>query len=292
LALFLILLPTASLAGGESLIILTPSGIEVEFIASAFAPGQVIMARLAAVPRVRKVIIRLGDQDHDIGPKDAGLESFALIGLDLAVKPGLQKVRITTVGRDGQVEVLEKDIRLAARIFPEKKLWVKEEYVTPPLEVRERIAREAEILDLVYGRTTERWLGSGSFVLPHDGEMAANFGEKRTYNNVPRSTHSGVDISAPSGSPVRAANSGRVVLARDLYFSGKTVIIDHGLGLFTFYCHFSRLRVKRGDLVKKGDVIALAGSTGRSTGPHLHWGARISKSRVDPVGLISLPLPE
>ncbi|MEW5902103.1 MAG: M23 family metallopeptidase, partial [Acidobacteriota bacterium] len=82
------------------------------------------------------------------------------------------------------------------------------------------------------------------------------------------------------------------VLARDLYFSGNTVIIDHGCGLFTFYCHFSLLKVKRGDMVGKGDVVALAGGTGRSTGPHLHWGARIMQSRVDPVALLSLPLPE
>jgi murein DD-endopeptidase MepM/ murein hydrolase activator NlpD len=101
-----------------------------------------------------------------------------------------------------------------------------------------------------------------------------------------------VDIAAPYGSPVKASNSGRVVLARDLYFSGNTVIIDHGLGLFTFYCHFSRLKVSRGDMVKKGAVIALAGSTGRSTGAHLHWGVKLLGSRVDPVALLSLALPE
>jgi murein DD-endopeptidase MepM/ murein hydrolase activator NlpD len=109
---------------------------------------------------------------------------------------------------------------------------------------------------------------------------------------VPRSTHSGVDIAAPYGSPVRASNSGRVVLAKDLYFSGKTVIIDHGLGLFTFYCHFSRLEVGRGDMVKKGTVIALAGSTGRSTGPHLHWGVKLQGRRVDPAALLGLAIPE
>jgi murein DD-endopeptidase MepM/ murein hydrolase activator NlpD len=122
--------------------------------------------------------------------------------------------------------------------------------------------------------------------------MAPNFGEKRIYNNVPRSSHSGIDIAAPFGSPARASNSGRVVLARDLYFSGKTVIIDHGLGLFTYYCHFSRLKVSRGEAVEKGSVIALTGSTGRSTGPHLHWGVRLHGSRVDPAALLGLELPK
>jgi murein DD-endopeptidase MepM/ murein hydrolase activator NlpD len=83
-----------------------------------------------------------------------------------------------------------------------------------------------------------------------------------------------------------------VVLAKDLYFSGNTVIIDHGLGLFTFYGHFSSLKVRRGDLVRKGTIIALAGSTGRSTGPHLHWGVRLQGSRVDPQALLELKLPD
>jgi len=107
---------------------------------------------------------------------------------------------------------------------------------------------------------------------------------------VPRSTHSGVDISAPYGSPVRAANSGKVVLARELYFSGKTVILNHGLGLYTYYCHFSKIKVKLGDIVKKGDAVGLVGSTGRSTGPHLHWGVKVQDSRVDPLALLILPL--
>jgi murein DD-endopeptidase MepM/ murein hydrolase activator NlpD len=145
---------------------------------------------------------------------------------------------------------------------------------------------------MVYSVREEKWLGEGAFERPHPGGMTPNFGEKRIYNNVPRSTHSGVDIEAAYGSPVRASNSGRVVLAKDLYFSGKTVIIDHGLGLFTFYCHFSRLNVSRGEMVKKGAVIALAGSTGRSTGPHLHWGVRLLGSRVDPAALLGLALQE
>jgi len=154
--------------------------------------------------------------------------------------------------------------------------------------VRDRIAWEAELLHTLTSIITPRWLASGPFILPHDGRMAPNFGERRVYNNVPRSTHSGVDIAAPAGDPVRASNTGRVVLARELYFSGNTVILDHGLGLFTLYCHFSRIHVRRGDLVQKGDVIGFVGSTGRSTGPHLHWGARILRSRVDPLALLNL----
>jgi len=95
-----------------------------------------------------------------------------------------------------------------------------------------------------------------------------------------------LDIAAPAGTPVRASNSGQVVLADNLYFSGKTVIINHGLGVFTVYCHFSKIRIKRGEQVKKGEVIGDIGATGRVTGPHLHWGVKIFGSRVDPLALL------
>jgi murein DD-endopeptidase MepM/ murein hydrolase activator NlpD len=97
-----------------------------------------------------------------------------------------------------------------------------------------------------------------------------------------------VDISAPTGTPVWASNSGEVALRSDLYFSGKTVIIDHGLGLFSLYCHFSKIKVKRGQVVRKGDIIGEIGATGRVTGPHLHWGVKILGDRVDPFSLLSL----
>jgi murein DD-endopeptidase MepM/ murein hydrolase activator NlpD len=269
-----------------------PGGTEVEIVAPILEPGQIILVRLRPAPDIRKLTVRFGDATYELGPQEESLEPFALIGLDLGLKSGPYDFEMTAVLRDGRTEKLKHRLLVTGRDFPVKKLWVKEEFVRPPAEVQDRIRREAEILEIAYSVSSERWLGEGMFERPHPGEMSPNFGEKRIYNNVPRSTHSGVDIAAPYGSPVRASNSGRVVLARDLYFSGKTVIIDHGLGLFTFYCHFSRLKVSRGEIVKKGAIIALAGSTGRSTGPHLHWGVRLLGSRVDPSGLLSLVLPE
>jgi len=278
--------------GGESQTLRFPGGTEVEISAAVLEPGQVILARLLQAQDVEKVSIRFGDAVCELGPREEGLEPFALIGLDLGLKPGSYDLETTVSLRDGRVEQISRPLLIRDRAFPFKRLWVKEEFVRPPPEVRDRIQREAEILEIAYSVSSGKWLGEGMFERPHPGEMRPNFGEKRIYNNVPRSTHSGVDIAAPYGSPVRASNSGRVVLAKDLYFSGKTVIIDHGLGLFTFYCHFSQLKVSRGETVKKGTVIALAGSTGRSTGPHLHWGVRLLGSRVDPAALLSLTLPE
>jgi murein DD-endopeptidase MepM/ murein hydrolase activator NlpD len=277
---------------GQTQVLRFPGGAEVEIRAPVLEPGRIVLARLVQGPDLRKITLRFGSVVYELEPGEETAEPFVLIGLDLGLKPGAHELVVTAYLRDGRVEELRHWFQVGARDFPVRKLWVKEEFVRPPPEVQDRIRREAEILEIVYSVGPGAWLGEGAFELPHPAAETPNFGEKRIYNNVPRSTHSGVDIAAPYGSPVRASNSGRVVLARDLYFSGKTVIIDHGLGLFTFYCHFSRLKVTRGEAVKKGAVIALAGSTGRSTGPHLHWGVRLRGSRVDPNSLLSLPLPD
>jgi len=290
--IFIVWLIAPAFLGGENQSLRFPGGTEVELIAPILEPGQIILARLIRAPAVKKILIRFGDAAYELVPREQALETFALIGLDLGLKPGPYDLEMMVFLRDGRVEELKHRVLVGNREFPVKKLWVKEEFVRPPPEVQGRIQREAEILEMVYSVSSEKWLGEGVFERPHPGGMTPNFGEKRIYNNVPRSTHSGVDIAASYGSPVRASNSGRVVLARDLYFSGKTAIIDHGLGLFTSYCHFSRLKVSRGDVVKKGAVIALAGSTGRSTGPHLHWAVRLLGSRVDPAALLGLALQE
>jgi murein DD-endopeptidase MepM/ murein hydrolase activator NlpD len=115
-----------------------------------------------------------------------------------------------------------------------------------------------------------------------------NFGHRRVFNGQPRSPHSGADLRAAKGTPVYAANRGRVVLAKNLFYSGNTVFIDHGLGLYTTYLHFSEIKVEPGEIVERGQLIGLAGATGRVTGPHLHWGVRIVDARVDPFSLLEV----
>ncbi len=289
---FLFAAGCVSIHSGQTLSLRSSLGPGIEFTSSSFAPGGIVLAQLRGAEAVKKAVIRFGGETYELGPGDEGLEPFALIGLDLGLSSGTRVFEAIIQAKNGQTEVLKQEFPLQPREFPVKKLWVREEYVTPPAAVQERIKWEAELLQTIWSVVTPQWLAEGEFILPHLGEMAPNFGERRIYNNVPRSPHSGVDISAPAGDPVRASNTGRVVLARDLYFSGKTVILDHGLGLFTYYCHFSRVKVKRGEVVKKGGVIGLVGSTGRSTGPHLHWSVRIRETRVDPAALLNLSFQE
>jgi murein DD-endopeptidase MepM/ murein hydrolase activator NlpD len=127
------------------------------------------------------------------------------------------------------------------------------------------------------------WLGP--FLSPVNSELTSGFGRRRIVNNQPRSPHSGVDLKAETGTPIQAANAGRVVLAEDLFFSGNTVVLDHGLGLYTYYAHCSKILVKTGEIVRKGQRIAEVGATGRVTGPHLHWACRLNQARVNPLDL-------
>jgi murein DD-endopeptidase MepM/ murein hydrolase activator NlpD len=277
--------------GDEKSVIRFPSGPEIDLAAAVLEPGGVLLAKWRPGPEVKKMNIRFGEAAYESINEGGDGALFALIGLDLALEPGPHDLKAAVVFQDGRIEEVKYPLMIQSRDFPVRNLRVKQEFVTPPPEVEERIRWEAELLQMVYSVSDEKWLGEGAFEWPHPGESARNFGERRVYNGIPRSSHSGLDIAAPLGSPVRASNSGRVVLARDLYFSGNTVILDHGLGIFTVYCHFSRLMVTRGQSVKKGDSLALAGSTGRSTGPHLHWAVRIRGSRVDPEALLRLSLP-
>jgi len=220
--------------------------------------------------------------------KDQSGPQFLILGIDLLQKPGEKILEVELWKGKEMPEKLSVGLEIASRDFPKKKLTVAPKYVSPPKEELERIKREAELLAHIYSLTTPEWLAEGPFILPCEGKLFPNFGQQRIYNNVPRSVHSGVDIAVPTGHPIKAANSGRVVLASDLYYSGKTVIIDHGLGLFTSYSHLSKILVRRGEIVTTGQVVGLAGSTGLSTGPHLHWAVKVNQARVDPLALLEL----
>lgn len=287
-ALTLILLAAgASLSAGRQD---PPRGPVIGLKYRSLGPGEAIVATLENGKGVRRAVFHFRGRDYELDNSGASGEGLVFIGLDLGTPPGTYPLSVTVERSGGAREELRKDIVVEAKEFPSKKLWVKENFAVPPKAVEERIARESELVKAVYSRTAPRWLGSGDFALPHDGKAFPNFGQRRIYNDKPRSTHTGVDIAAPMGSAILAANAGKVVLASDLYLSGKTVIIDHGLGVFSSYGHMSRLLVKRGADVAKGDVLGKAGSTGRSTGPHLHWAVRIYDARVDPFSLLGLGL--
>jgi murein DD-endopeptidase MepM/ murein hydrolase activator NlpD len=139
--------------------------------------------------------------------------------------------------------------------------------------------------------TTDRAINAGSleFITPVEGRISSPFGKRRILNDQPRSPHSGLDIAAPEGTPIKAAAAGIVRATGDYFFNGNTVLIDHGQGLITMYCHLSKIKVELNATVEQGEVIGLVGQTGRVTGPHLHFSVNLNQARVDPALFIAQP---
>jgi len=135
-------------------------------------------------------------------------------------------------------------------------------------------------------------LWDGPFIRPVPDAANSAFGTRSILNGQPRSPHSGADFSAERGAPVLAANRGRVVLVGEFFFAGRLVVLDHGLGLYTLYFHLDRQDVTEGVLVEQGQPIGTVGSTGRATGPHLHWAAHLGIARIDPLALLALPVKD
>jgi len=251
------------------------------------SPGEVVKISLQS-PRFSSAGVHFHGENYMFVPDSSNSSFFLLIGLGLNMKPGIYELAIHIIFPDGS----RRDFPLALPVsngkFTIQNINVDEKYVFPSAKAQERIKKEFELVKKVYQAYVPDWLGQGNFIVPSYGRIRKNFGEKRMFNNKLHSRHRGVDIRSSRGAKVKAANSGKIVLKRNLYYAGNTVIIDHGAGLFSIYCHLSRVSVKEGDLVNKGEVIGQVGSTGRVTGPHLHWGIKLYDQFVNPFSVLQI----
>ncbi len=208
----------------------------------------------------------------------------SLLGVDFADHPGIHTLRF--IGCPG---VSSRSILVVNRHFMTSRLHVKKSFVHPPKSFFDRIRRESrEIHQGLAERTGIAF--QEPFVMPINGRITHDFGAIRILNGTPLSRHSGEDIDGPEGLPVKAANTGRVVIADRFYYDGNMVILDHGGGLFTEYLHLSRIRVKKGQRVRQGQVVGNLGHTGRVTGPVLHYGAVLGNAHVNPLLLSKFPV--
>src|SRR5206468_5979781 len=169
------------------------------------------------------------------------------------------------------------------RLFPTRRLSVDPAFVNPPEAELKRIEAETGRLNAVWQSSSAERQWTAPFVRPVPQPANSRFGTRSVFNGEPRNPHGGADFPSPRGTPVRAPNAGRVVLADSLYFSGNTVILDHGLGLFSLLAHLSTLAVHQGDRVSAGQIIGRVGATGRVTGPHLDWAVRPNDARLGPI---------
>jgi murein DD-endopeptidase MepM/ murein hydrolase activator NlpD len=212
--------------------------------------------------------------------------SAALVGIDLDQRSGRYPIEVRC--RDGMR--LRAELEVLDKAFPEERLTVPKGYVEPDAATLRRIGSEQRLLAALWKHSAPDRYWQGEFVPPCEGTAGSPFGLRRFFNGEPRSPHAGIDFRAPQGAPVHASNRGRVVLARDLFFTGNTVVIDHGFGVFTLYVHLSKLAVRPGAMVDKGQQIGQVGMTGRATGPHLHFAARVAEARIDPEALLKRDL--
>ncbi|MBT4792116.1 MAG: M23 family metallopeptidase [Halobacteriovoraceae bacterium] len=171
--------------------------------------------------------------------------------------------------------------------YAKERLNVDQRRVVLSKKDKARSAREWHLTQKLYKQSPGKSFADGEFSVPLDSFITSHYGKKRIFNNLKKTQHLGNDFRAKVGTPIPASNRGKIVFAGDLFYTGNVVIIDHGLDIFTLYGHLSKINVKAGAMVKKGDIIGLSGKTGRVSGPHLHWGVKINGFNIDGFSLVN-----
>ena len=205
---------------------------------------------------------------------------ISLFAVPYDTPPGEKNYEIIWKEKDTE-RTVQIPFTLKSGQYASETLSVDPSKVTPPKSALPRIAKEQEELNKIYKSSEEHRIWKNAFALPMSSDITSRYGTRRVYNGHMKSFHAGTDFRAPVGTPIVAPTEGKVVLGKDLYFSGGTVILDHGLGLFSMYFHMSKIDVKPGDIVQPGTLLGLSGKTGRVSGPHLHWTIQLGRIKVN-----------
>ena len=264
------------------------SEIQLSHLARSLQPGEVVLINASCSTPLKNLRARGFDKEFLFYPTQGPFLWTGLVGIDLQTPAGEYSLLLQATSEKGAIVEASYLLTVVEKEFPVRRLTVPSKFVTPPKEEQERIRRERKRVSKVFKTTSVEKLWKGSFLRPVPGEATSSFGKRNILNGQLRSPHSGTDFRASQGTPVKAPNVGRVVLASDLYFSGNTVILDHGLGLYSYFAHLSGLEVQKGEMVSRGNLIGYVGATGRVTGPHLHWTVRLAETRVDPLSLMAV----
>jgi murein DD-endopeptidase MepM/ murein hydrolase activator NlpD len=259
--------------------------LEVSTRARYLRPGEVVL--LTVVPSRPLAAVRGEAFGRGVGfwPAPNGKSWQGLAGIPLDSEPGPHRITVHGTGRDGGAAMESVQLKIVPARFRTRRLSVDDRFLNPPEEMADRIRREAETLRALFDHVRPGRLWDGPFTMPVPGPATSAFGRLSILNGTPTGRHQGADLRAETGTPVRAPQSGEVVLADDLYYSGNTVIVDHGEGLYSLVAHLSRIAVKVGDRVERRAVVGESGATGRVTAPHLHWAVRLQGVAVDPLSL-------
>lgn len=249
--------------------------------------GKTALVKLGEQQGVVYKDVTLGKKKYPVFPSPRG-GYFALIPIQYTAKPRSLQLTIHYV-KDGKNLSERFYFDIIKGSYESEEVKVDGKKVNPrSKKVRKRIAKEYNEAMKIYNHMTPQLYFTTAFILPVSGIITSDFGKERLYNGVHKSFHGGTDFRAKVGAPVKASNDGIVVLVKKRFYSGGTVVIDHGGGIYTCYFHLSKFRVKKGDLVHKGHTIALSGKSGRVTGPHLHFAVRVHGVQVDPMQFVTV----
>lgn len=273
-----------------------PPPAPLEVLVSA-REGTLLTGRLAAfdvrveggTDGVRKMEARFGDKRGAVLSRDdEGRAWLVLAPIDIDDERRQLELRLEAVLRDDTPLLVSRQLSIEEAPYATSELRVSKKFTSPSEAQKQRAAVERKRIREVLTTFTEERLWSGNFARPTETPETSPFGTKRTLNGVQQSRHLGWDLDGKVGDPIYASQRGRAVLVDDLFYSGGTVILDHGQGLFTLYFHMSAFDVKVGDLVERGQLIGKVGKSGRVTGPHLHFAVKLDDTYVDPKQVLAL----
>jgi len=261
--------------------------VTVTYEACNLQPGEAVLFTIDSHQPIDSVAGAAFGQLIAAFPAGTDRRWHAVVGIDVEATPGPSDISIEACTRDGARYGATWQLVVAAKKFGTRRLKVAPKFVNPPRSAVARITHEQERLAALFTRITRPRAWQGAFVPPVDGQAVENFGQLSVFNGVPWSRHRGADFASRLGAPVCAPNAGRVVMAEELYYSGNTVVLDHGGGLFSLLAHLSRMDVSVNDDVERSATVGAVGATGRVTAPHLHWTARTGAAAVDPLSLLA-----
>jgi murein DD-endopeptidase MepM/ murein hydrolase activator NlpD len=261
----------------------------VQVVPDEVRPGGAVLVRVRGISSregARAPAGRLGEQALRFFRVDDGWAALGVAPLD-----DTGEVVAHVDVPDGSAETIDEGVQVVAHTYPTAQLKVDPIYVDPPAEAEGRIVDDEKAIAAAFAKDDGPALWTRDFLWPVRRNITSRFGEHRVFNGTKESRHLGTDLAGRLGAAIGAANDGEVVLARDCFFTGNTVIVRHGAGLYTAYFHLSDVLVKEGQRVKQSELVGRIGETGRTTGPHLHYGVRVANEWADPESFMALSIP-